>query len=442
MSETTTTPATSRSSDPVGHLEASVGAEKLQPGSMGVVMARAGVGKTACLVQIALDRLLSNQPVFHVALGQTVEHVHAWYDALFDDRANATGLEDAARVRAEVGRHRLIAAFGDHGLGVERVEKALAVFTTHMSFQPRVLLVDGFEWEKGSLVKNAAELGALKAMARRLGAVLWMTAQTHREVTGHHPIGLCAPCESYGELIDVALFLEGKGEVVDVRVLKAVDGHSPKNGPVLRLHTETMRLVRAHTSGSVPQQRLQPAGYTLLSGAAPGAETEFGMWAEKFGLREINYTFNSRPMERQRGVRPLSETELLLGDVSSAYLRQQMHRNYPDTPTFRKVLQLIWHEVSTAGEVFVVGLIQEDKTVRGGTGWAAELGKHWQKPVHVYDQEKKAWFSWNGQDWAACTTAPTISRPRFCGTGTRFLSDDGKAAIRSLFERSFTNGRH
>ena len=116
-----------------------------------------------------------------------------------------------------------------------------------------------------------------------------------------------------------------------------------------------------------------------------------------------------------------------------------MNRTYPDTPTFRKVLQLIWHEVSTAGEVFVVGLLQGDKTVRGGTGWAAELAKHWSKPVFVYDQERKGWFTWNGDDWTA-VASPIISRPRFCGTGTRFLSDDGRAAIRSLFERSFANG--
>ena len=103
-------------------------------------------------------------------------------------------------------------------------------------------------------------------------------------------------------------------------------------------------------------------------------------------------------------------------------------------------MQLIWHEVNTAGEIFVVGLIQPDKTVRGGTGWAAELAKHWSKPVFVYDQERKAWFSWSGEDWTSCA-APTITRHRFCGTGTRFLSDDGKAAIRSLFERSFTPGR-
>src|SRR5262249_18368960 len=114
-----------------------------------------------------------------------------------------------------------------------------------------------------------------------------------------------------------------------------------------------------------------------------------------------------------------------------------MHRNYSMTPLFKKVIQSIWHQVNTAGEVFVVGTILPDNTVKGGTGWAAELAKHWGKPVHVYDQERKGWYEWQSSGWEA-TAEPRISRTRFAGTGTRFLSADGKKAIRGLFERSFS----
>jgi hypothetical protein len=103
---------------------------------------------------------------------------------------------------------------------------------------------------------------------------------------------------------------------------------------------------------------------------------------------------------------------------------------------FRKVLQSIWHQVSTAGEVFVIGTIMPDTTVRGGTGWAAELAKHWRKPVLVFDQEKDSWFTWRDGAWAE-EAHPVISRTRFTGTGTRFLNDQGRAAIAALFERSF-----
>ena len=60
----------------------------------------------------------------------------------------------------------------------------------------------------------------------------------------------------------------------------------------------------------------------------------------------------------------------------------------PKTAIFQKILQTIWHQVATAGEVFVVGRLQEDDTVKGGTGWAVELARHFKKPLFVFDQEK------------------------------------------------------
>src|SRR5215813_14939012 len=85
----------------------------LGKGNLGVVMARAGVGKTACLVQIGLDDLMRGRDVLHVALGQSLEHVQSWYDALFDDLAARTHLEDREGVRAQVTRRRIIKAYSD-----------------------------------------------------------------------------------------------------------------------------------------------------------------------------------------------------------------------------------------------------------------------------------------------------------------------------------------
>ena len=98
------------------------------------------------------------------------------------------------------------------------------------------------------------------------------------------------------------------------------------------------------------------------------------------------------------------------------------------------MLQVIWHQVSTAGEVFSVGAVNPDKTAHGGTGWAVELARHWGKPVHLFDQQPKRWFRWNERDWVA-EAPPAITHERFAGAGTRSLSEDGRAAIRALFER-------
>ncbi|MBN1961797.1 MAG: hypothetical protein JW841_12705 [Deltaproteobacteria bacterium] len=180
--------------------------------------------------------------------------------------------------------------------------------------------------------------------------------------------------------------------------------------------------------------------HTLLSGGAVGAEVEFGICAERAGIAEETFSFAGRKSERTRGLVELCEEELRLGDVSDAYLKKYMHRTYPATPLFRKVLQSIWHQVSTAGEVFSVGLINEDNTVKGGTGWAVELAKHWHKPVFVFDQSKSCWFTWQDSVWKQIDP-PTITKSRFTGTGTRFLEPSGRDAINSLFTRSFENKR-
>jgi hypothetical protein len=416
----------------------------LGKGNLGVVMSRAGVGKTACLVQIGLDDLMRDKDVLHVALGQSVEHVSTWYDALFDDLAARTALDDRDAQRASVAKHRVIKTWADHNLSVERLEKAIAMFDEHLKFRPTAILIDGYDWcggvphkpgsQAAAVASVAAELGAFKAIAKKLGAELWISAQTHRSETGEHPTHLVPPCEAYASMIDVAIYLEPNTQHIVVRLLKDHD-QPVASDTHLHLHADTLRLVtEGEDAAAAP--KLPPNAYTLLSGGAQGAEAEFGALAEKYGLGETTFSFDGRRTERTRGLVNLSDNELKQGEVSSAYLRAHMHRSYPETPLMRKVLQSIYHQVNSAGEVFVVGIIQPDHTVKGGTGWAAELARHWKKPVHVYCQERKCWHEWKDAGWVK-TADPVIRSTRFNGTGTRFLSDEGRAAIRSLFERSF-----
>ncbi|MBG0777551.1 MAG: hypothetical protein H0S85_14090 [Desulfovibrionaceae bacterium] len=175
---------------------------------------------------------------------------------------------------------------------------------------------------------------------------------------------------------------------------------------------------------------------TLYSGGAQGAESEFGRLAEKYGVQEVNFTFDGHKIERTRGLRVLTDEELLRKDVSLAYVSKLLNRNFTSAKQMRKVLQTIMYQVEAGHEVFVVGIVQEDGTVKGGTGWGAEFAKICNKPLYVFDQEKDGWFAWQDDAWQA-VDAPVISHAHFTGTGTRFLEANGKAAIEALFARSF-----
>ena len=178
----------------------------------------------------------------------------------------------------------------------------------------------------------------------------------------------------------------------------------------------------------------------LYSGGANGAEHEFGVQAEAHGIEEVNFTFEGHGIARARGVRILSREELKKGDVSLAYVSKLMNRTYSDAMFIRKVLQTVWYQVNAGQEIYVIGKILPDGTVRGGTGWGAEFAKLCNKPIFVFDQDRDRWFTWKEDGWREIDdpAALRIGNPRFTGTGTRFLEENGRRAIRELFARSFS----
>jgi len=177
----------------------------------------------------------------------------------------------------------------------------------------------------------------------------------------------------------------------------------------------------------------------LFSGGAPGAEAAFGEAAERHGVEEVNFTFEGHKMARTRGVRMLNHEELQNGDISLEYVSRLLKRRYSDAPTIRRILQTLWYQVNNGQEIYVIGTVLDDGTVRGGTGWGAEFAKLCNKPLHVFDQEHDCWMRWAGEEWTRCDahTLPVITHPHFTGTGTRLMEANGKRAVAELFARSF-----
>ena len=174
---------------------------------------------------------------------------------------------------------------------------------------------------------------------------------------------------------------------------------------------------------------------TLYSGGHKGTEAEFGKLAEAWNMEEVNISFEGHNAERTRGVKVLNQEELQKGDVSMEIVSKRMNRKYSRTDKIRKVIQTIFHMVNNGHHVIAVGWIQADNTVKGGTGWGVELAKLFNRPLNVYDQDRKNWFSWEDSQWVEST--PVITSETFAGTGTRNLSEDGQQALLDLFTRSF-----
>ena len=109
--------------------------------------------------------------------------------------------------------------------------------------------------------------------------------------------------------------------------------------------------------------------------------------------------------------------------ASATYLNNLLRRN--------------WYQVEGADAVFAVGSLDTSKpglAALGGTGWAVQMAIDEGKPVYLFDQEKKKWFTGNNVSLTEIDT-PTLT-PRFAGIGTRDITSAGKKAIEDVYNKT------
>jgi hypothetical protein len=393
-------------------------------GEVGTVLARAGVGKTAFLIQLALDRLLAGCEVLHVALGGNLSHVESRYEELATGRLQQVGADQREATLQQLNRQRAIQALSDTKLTPARLKTALSTFQQHLGLHPSLVALDGADFEH--LRKHMQAVGEL---AQETQSLVWISVKVPREESSPSS-GLPATIQPAQASLAWVVSLQPSGENIQAHLLKH-PGPSRATPQPLCLSSDKLSPATAPA-----QSQTKPGDYRLFSGAAAGSEETFGDCAERWGLSERNFSFEGHKPSRTRGLVQLTEDELSLGDVSWTYLRHRMQREYEQTDRFRKVLRSIWHQVNPAAEVFCVGAIKPGGTVKGGTGWAVELAKQQNKPVWVFDQKLNIWYEWFGKDWRPCDP-PQIREYRFCGTGTRHLKESGRQAIENLYQRSF-----
>jgi hypothetical protein len=301
----------------------------------------------------------------------------------------------------------------------EDLSKLLASLKSLLDFHPARVIIDGFRCE-------ALQTLPFQEIAQEHQLRIWMAVRIHRN---------SLPARNYVNGFSTAVELVPEQNNVELHLLR-LGNEIIDEPPVLHLDPVTMILRPEDVKDPITTPPSpSPAQCTLFSGGALGSEAYFGEAAERWGIKEKNFTFADHNQKRTRGQHVLSDRELAAGSVSLAYVSRRLHRHWDRTPLLRKVLQLLWHMVSHADQVFVIGAIQPDNTVHGGTGWSVELARRWHKPIWVFDQDKEAWFYWEGSSWK--TGKPVIASPNFAGSGTRFLNPAGKKAIDDLFSRSF-----
>jgi hypothetical protein len=190
----------------------------LQPGEIGVVMARAGVGKSTCVTQMGVADLLRGHKVVHVALNQPVARVREAYDEALRNLVEAwpdARLDADALIRYERRRH--ILSYLNSGFDPAHLRQALEVVVRNQDFKPDTILVDGFDFSG----PDAGALASISDLGRGLDARVWMTALSEETDGAPYPGEVPPPCSAVSDQLSVVLHIEPATEFCHLRVLKA-----------------------------------------------------------------------------------------------------------------------------------------------------------------------------------------------------------------------------
>jgi hypothetical protein len=191
----------------------------LGKGNLGAIAARRGVGKTACLVHLATDQLLKGRQVIHVSFSASTSHIVDWYEDIFSEMAQRSGLDQAMAVHDEIIRHRIIMNFNQQGVGLSRVIGSVRSMIRDGHFAADLIIVDGYDFGKATV----EELREVRRFAAELGLEIWFSVSLGAEDPPCDPQGVPEPLAGAIGEISVLICLRHEGKHVRLALIKDHD---------------------------------------------------------------------------------------------------------------------------------------------------------------------------------------------------------------------------
>ena len=191
----------------------------LGSGNLGVLIARAGVGKTACLIHIAFDKIFRQKKLVHISLEEGPEKVTSYYNVIYYDLVKALNIEDESEIRLLIDRNRMILAYLRQSFETERLRTSLKNLAENLEFRPDTLIVDGIDFEKA----ERAFFEGFKEIAKAFDVEIWFSALSHRHITEVNERGIPHPCQALDDLFSIIIELQPGSSGVFLNLLKDHD---------------------------------------------------------------------------------------------------------------------------------------------------------------------------------------------------------------------------
>ena len=213
----------------------------LGKGNMGVIVSRHGVGKTACLVHLATDKLLRGENVIHVSFSGHVEHVMNWYKEVFREISEVQSLDDAHNVYSSILSNRVVMNFSQDQVSIEKVLKSLKSLIEQGAFKADAILFDGYKLT----IADDDDIIRIREFAKEMNLEVWFSVSPVRPDVVYDEYGVPNTLEKYLPYIDVLVGLRYR-EDVDKVVMTVVRAHGEEVAKPLGVRLDPRTMLISH----------------------------------------------------------------------------------------------------------------------------------------------------------------------------------------------------
>jgi hypothetical protein len=201
-------------------------------GNLGVIASRHGIGKTACLVHMATDKLFRDEHVIHISFSKNVNHVIAWYEDIFSEIVHRRDLADAMAVHDEIIKNRVIMNFSQDHVTIDQIIVSLKAMIQDGGFKADAIFFDGYHIADA----NPDTVTKIKEFAQQMNLEIWCSVSpVEDEKSSFDENGVPEDVKTLDTLIDVLIGLRYDGDHV---VMTAVKDHDEKDPTELALRLD------------------------------------------------------------------------------------------------------------------------------------------------------------------------------------------------------------
>jgi len=197
----------------------------LGKGNLGVIAARQGVGKTACLVHIATDQLLQGKQVIHVSFATSPTHIVDWYEDIFREIAEKFSLESVMAVHDEMIRRRIIMNFNQASIRLPQVIGSLRSMIRDGHFAADAIVVDAYDFAAVS----KAELEQVRGFAAEQGLEIWFSVSLGYDRPSYDAAGIPGMLKDLIEAFSIVICLRPEEKHIHLQLVKDHDAAVPED---------------------------------------------------------------------------------------------------------------------------------------------------------------------------------------------------------------------